>query len=552
MSQLQFFPAIVLEMCPLPLLLGLWISTMACWAKPYLHRIFCRLIWVLVQVLSCGLFAYYVWNLVTTFLLNHWSGFVTHIYSYPNRFSLHAAASFDDSHQLMYIVVCFVSGCLFVGAIWFITQLYGGLAGKPSAKIIEGSTVHSATLNDLTALITATLQPYKNQQLATSTTPTISDISIITQQVLSELQPLIATTIRQSLSEIPALSSLVASVPSANFVANLVEGVQVDIENLYDSINDVRHLLITPASNAAIHSLPLQPKNSTQIVHDPIEHDPEINNSQVNESKHVRWADICNSDKEDPTVSTMVAMTPKAGTKVRKFTPMTPHRPIPGKSLPPELPEEFSKLTEGELLEKLKERQAQRQVERRAPYYLTEEEKNMSMDALHRAWKIERQRQNNEREELSRHDFAELGDLTAEQKELPRAAIRRIIRQRKNEVWATAMKARGIPVFQCDVCYELTTGNHRCIATKWTTDNSKNSAISKGIVMTQGPSGIRLQTKAIIDQEKLNKEYEQLRILREDLEAKAKLVQPLKPAISDTAMLIDSSVPSAGTDPPRV
>jgi hypothetical protein len=183
---------------------------------------------------------------------------------------------------------------------------------------------------------------------------------------------------------------------------------------------------------------------------------------------------------------------------------------------------------------------------------LTEAEKMMTMDALHRAWKVERQRQNNEREALSRHDFEELGELTTEQKELPRAAVRKIIRQRKNEVWANAMKARGVPVFQCDVCYELTTGNHRCLATKWTTDNSKNSAISKGIVMTQGPGGIRLQTKAIIDQEKLNKEYEQLKTLREELEAKAKLVQPLRLLTPDTHMTGEVTPPLPGIDPQHV
>jgi hypothetical protein len=536
---------------PTPMVLLLWSYTAFYWAKPYVNRALRRIVYLMVQLVALGLLICYLWAFIARQLTLAWP--IISNYVQLDTISI-SASQFLFAFQKVFLgsfVVSFAAGSLLVGAFWFATRLYGGLAGKPSATVNGSTTVNSATLNDLTALISAALQPYKSQQFGPSPSSHL-DIPTLTQQIITQLQPLVVETIRQSLASMPALSSLVTSVPSANFVANLVEGLQVEIESLQDSLDHVHSMIANLDKEAADNaSLPGIPKPIDKPLASQAQSLTGVP-PESKDNKYVRWADIVSSDEEASTVNSMVAMTSKAPQKVKRLPHTTPPQLVSRKALPDELPEDFAKLTESELLEKLKERQAQRQAAKRPPYYLTDDEKQLSMDALHRLWKVERQRQNNEKEALSRHDFEELGQLTADQKELPRAAIRRLIRQRKNEVWANAMKARGIPVFQCDVCYELTTGNHRCMATKWTTDNSKNSAISKGIVMTQGPGGIRLQTKAIIDQEKLNREFEYLQSLRNELEAKAKLAQPLEPIAQDISMCPDTVVPLATGDPPRV
>jgi len=477
MTFLGSYVSTSLDLCPTTFLVVLWGYTLFYWVKPYVHRTIRHLMYFLAQLLSVSLFVHYSWRFVLGFVTNVWLSAVDQLYYFSKDFSLSAPSLSSNYSLTVHSLFGFVIGCLFIGAFWFITRSYGGLAGKPSATTNSGSTVNSATLNDLTALITAALQPYNAQQ-STPTPPPIFDISTITQQLASQLQPVIAKTICQSLAEIPALASLVTSVPSASFVANLVEGVQVEIENLCHSLDDVHHLVATSLNESSKPRSSSQSNESADIAPAAPAFQSGLSNSKLSEQKHVRWADIVSSDEEETTANTMVALIPKSANKGKRLNPTTPRQLVPRKSLPAELPDEFARLTEEELLEQHKERHMQRQAAKRPPYYLTDEEKKLSMDALHRAWKVERQRQNNEREALSRCDFEELGHLTAEQKELPRAAVRRIIRQRKNEVWANTMKARGIPVFQCDVCYELTTGNHRCMATKWTTDNSKNSAVT--------------------------------------------------------------------------
>jgi len=341
---------------------------------------------------------------------------------------------------------------------------------------------------------------------------------------------------------------------SVNSVMEATDEIKMEVEGLNYTLNAVCYAITTHLDKQVIvptakvtmdlvdnFATPRQPTSYTNP-----------NNYQPGPHRLLQNSPILSENTQGistPLVAT-VKRTPERASKFHNplLTPAAEPKPAPTTVVG--LPAEFASLTEEELLKKLRERQAQRQVANRPPYYLTEEEKKLSMDGLHRQWKLERQRRNNEREVLARHDFEDLGELTEEQRELPRAVIRRIIRQRKNEVWANAMRAKGIPVSQCDVCLELTTGNHRCVATKWTTDQTRNAAISKGLVMTQGPGGIRLHAKAIIDQEKLNKEYEQLRILREELEAKARLAQPLQLITNDTTMSATCATISNGPDPP--
>ena len=201
-------------------------------------------------------------------------------------------------------------------------------------------------------------------------------------------------------------------------------------------------------------------------------------------------------------------------------------------SLPQELLNEMTNCSEAELLEKLRKREAERRLAERLPQFLTEEEKVLSMDQLFRKWKIERQRRQNEQEELRISDFEPLGELTEEQKLLPRNQVARLINLRKNEVWASAMRQKGVDVLKCDVCGRLHTGEHRCIQTPWRTEGLRNSPITKNIILTQSPQGVRLRAGAIIDEEQVMKEYERLRLLKEEVEARRRLVQPNVPGLS--------------------
>jgi hypothetical protein len=169
------------------------------------------------------------------------------------------------------------------------------------------------------------------------------------------------------------------------------------------------------------------------------------------------------------------------------------------------------------LRQKTSEKSAARQQEIAATMYLTEDEQQLTLDELHRKWKVEAQQTRSERPKLNRFDWEGLGTLTEEQKLLPRHEIRKIIKNRKYDRWVASMKAQGIPLHQCDICQELATENHRCLATRWTTEGQRG--VRKGLVITQtGRGAIRLHEKQIIDQTALNKEYEEIAKLKREVE----------------------------------
>ena len=170
-----------------------------------------------------------------------------------------------------------------------------------------------------------------------------------------------------------------------------------------------------------------------------------------------------------------------------------------------------------ELEEAVKERKAKAKEISRELLFLSEEEKGMSLAELHRKWKVEAQRQREERASLSRFDFEDLGTITEEEKLLPKSQIKKIIRDRKTEKWAQDMKAKGIPLHQCEVCQQLAGPNHHCLATKWMTEGPHG--LRKKLVLTQSKAGgVRLAEKRVVDQDKLNREYEAICKLKQDLE----------------------------------
>lgn len=202
-------------------------------------------------------------------------------------------------------------------------------------------------------------------------------------------------------------------------------------------------------------------------------------------------------------------------------------------------------LGEAELRDLLRVKAEARRDATQASQYLTDEEKLMSLGELHRKWKVEDQRRREERENLSRFDFEELGQLTEEQKLLPKAEVRRILRDRKNDTWVASMKAQGVPLHQCEVCQQLTTSNHRCMATRWMTEGQRG--LRKGLVITQTGTGpIKLQEKQLIDQEQLNKEYEEIVKLKQQLDERTrKIAEAIRTEPTDATM--SASSPTAAS-----
>eukprot|EP01069_Polyplicarium_translucidae_P011336 Polyplicarium_translucidae@DN3832_c0_g1_i1.p2 len=90
--------------------------------------------------------------------------------------------------------------------------------------------------------------------------------------------------------------------------------------------------------------------------------------------------------------------------------------------------------------------------------YLTEEERAMALDQLHRHHKVDRVRRRGEAAQFGPADFWELGRLSEAEKDLPRPEIRRIIRERRTGEWVRRMRQKGVPLFKCSVCQEITAG----------------------------------------------------------------------------------------------
>eukprot|EP00914_Ancora_sagittata_P021317 GHVO01041989.1.p1 GENE.GHVO01041989.1~~GHVO01041989.1.p1 ORF type:complete len:211 (-),score=47.53 GHVO01041989.1:5-637(-) len=122
----------------------------------------------------------------------------------------------------------------------------------------------------------------------------------------------------------------------------------------------------------------------------------------------------------------------------------------------------------------------------------------MSLSDLSRLWKLEGQARRQEREQLRSTDFENLGEWTPEQKELTKGDIRKLIRERKYQVWVDRMRAKGVPLTQCSTCQELAGRNHTCMAMKWKLQRA-GGIKEKALFMTQdGKGDIKLGPKTPI------------------------------------------------------
>jgi len=198
----------------------------------------------------------------------------------------------------------------------------------------------------------------------------------------------------------------------------------------------------------------------------------------------------------------------------------------------PTLAGEFKELSEEELLAKLREREKERRAAAREPEFLTEVEKRLTLDELHRKWRAEEQLRRQERPDLRRCDYVPLGELTEAEKLLPRREVKRIIRNKRHAAWVQSMHDQGIPLHICDICHDVATDRHQCMKTKWLTEGRKKDAIAKGIVISSTPAGVRLKTQTLINEDQLQREYDQLARVKAELEEK---VRQLTHRVSEAA-----------------
>lgn len=162
--------------------------------------------------------------------------------------------------------------------------------------------------------------------------------------------------------------------------------------------------------------------------------------------------------------------------------------------------------------------------------FLSEEEKAMTLDALHRKFKLEDQQRRNEREELRRHDYEELGDLTEAEKELPKHEIRKIISRRREQCWRQRMIDSGRKLHQCQVCrkYILDDAQHTCFDTGTRLEDKGKSRPYQHrqlVVQKTGGNAVSLKPVTIVDPQAVETEFQRLEQLRQEYQDGLKALQ---------------------------
>jgi hypothetical protein len=168
------------------------------------------------------------------------------------------------------------------------------------------------------------------------------------------------------------------------------------------------------------------------------------------------------------------------------------------------------------------------------PKYLTEEEKRLSLGELAVQWRKASLLQQLEKNNQRSYD---LGWMTEQQKEYPRAEIRRIISERKHDNWIQAMKRRNVPLRFCDVCQQLVTDPHQCMRTKWAIDTPRgkgSAAVKKEVIVTESGQGVHVRQQQRVDAEQLEREYTKIRALKKQVDEKSvKIREALGKSIED-------------------
>jgi hypothetical protein len=386
--------------------------------------------------------------------------------------------------------------------------------------------VNVLALSDIAALFQTIYQQPTSSPSCISTPETSPNFARFIKEALA---PIIASIekLNQRVDEISATLNI---MPSAMLVTECCNNVFERCEDIADDLCCVKSVIkawplpptpitATPPSTTTtiITPVPILPPQVSEV------HPAALVTTVSNAVEEISDVDEVALNLEEQVFVKTASTAPLRPNKVRR--PKVTHFADQG-PMEPEFYSEIKGLTEAEVLDKLREREAKRRADSRPPAYLTPEEKKMSMDQLFRKWKVERQRIRQEHEALQAADFAPLGELTEDQKLLPRSQVARIVNNRKNQVWAQSMQERGIKVLKCNVCSRLYTEDrqHRCMVTHWNTDGRPNAAISRNLVLSQSPQGIRLRSTAVVDEAKVAREHQRLQAMKEDMDAKQRIV----------------------------
>jgi len=310
---------------------------------------------------------------------------------------------------------------------------------------------------------------------------------------LAEVEAKLTATFNHEISVLA--SSIALTLPTSTSISTLVD-------------NALKHRTSTPDTLAATTSQSTNPPPS------PL---PNITTLTCDDTDD---AESLFADEEPKLVP--IANTAGAGWKVVRAKQQKAKPTVKPSTPPPSAEALATELTTEQLRQMLSQREAAKKAELVAAQYLTDEEKRLDLAGLHRKWKAELQQQRQERPQMGRFDYEDLGVLTEEQKLLTKNEIRQLIRNRKYEHWIEAMKAKGIPLHQCEVCHELCTEKHRCLGTKWRSEGPRGAA--KNIIITQTASGLQIRDKAIVDSDRLNKEYAEIAEEKRKLDERQKRI----------------------------
>jgi hypothetical protein len=401
---------------------------------------------------------------------------------------------------------------------------------ETSSSTNDSAVIYATTIAELSKTISSLVQPASYTAIATITPTVANDLantitSIVQTQLHVQLQPII--------SQLALIQTSLIQCPTSSLISCCVDTISTKIDDLYECLPTIVNRSLSDSTVVPTVETPT-PTTTTIVSPTPLPQRAEVHPNILCNNRFEALSDDSESEYEATVIEEIAntrfhAAPTKKNKAIQKSTAKTikfaNHDPLPDAIM-----SNISNLSEAELLDQLRLREVERKHAERPAEFLTDEEKKMNMDQLFRKWKLERQRERQEREELRKSDFDKLGDLDDEQRLLPRRAINALINARKNEVWAKGLAARGIKVLTCEVCSRLYTEDreHRCLQTRWRTD-SNISGVSRNIILTQSPSGVRMRTASIVDEAKVFAEYERLKAMKEAIEAKEKLVRPNVP-----------------------
>ena len=325
------------------------------------------------------------------------------------------AVSIVDPWSSVFVIVAIATALAGMGLL-IKNRLFGtGTEDHTSCSTMTSSTPLSSTVplsaptsqEPLYELLRAILTT------STSTSPTSSTTSAELRQLFAELK---AELLQYINDQFTILTSTVShSMPSVSLISKLVDDAVTEaVSNLLarETSQSTAMRTARPTNSGEFTS---QPQNATPSCDALDDEFPSINVAGA-------WRTVRNRGVKKTTTAPKSTTSLPAEPTIKETTTQLPLNDM----------RTIDELKEEELREVLRQRVQER---RTAPSrYLSEEEKNMTMDELHRKWKIEGQKAREERVALNPFDFKELGELTEEQKLLPKYEIRKIIRNKKNDL----------------------------------------------------------------------------------------------------------------------